>query len=101
MADFGCTADKTGGFLGKIKIRNYTCGLAVSIVALGLYSYYMRELLASLYSFRADLLGMGFGALSVVLAWYAAKQVALWSMLASQTEIVVPYRGQLSYSPLR
>jgi hypothetical protein len=73
--------------LGKIKIRNYTYGLAVTIVALGLYSYYVRELLASLLLFSVLFLVMGLIVLGGVLAWYAGKQVALWSRLVSQNEI--------------
>jgi hypothetical protein len=30
---------------------NYTCGLAAAMVGLGLYSYYVRELLAALFLF--------------------------------------------------
>jgi hypothetical protein len=30
---------------------NYTCGLAATMVGLGLYSYYARELLAALFLF--------------------------------------------------
>jgi hypothetical protein len=33
--------------LGKLKALEYTCGLGVMIVGLGLYSYYVRELLVS------------------------------------------------------
>jgi hypothetical protein len=88
-ADFRCTVGKTGGFLGKVKIRNYTCGLAVTMVALGLYSYYVRELLASLLLFSALFLAMGLLVLGVVVAWYASEQVALWSRLASQNAIAL------------
>jgi hypothetical protein len=70
------------------------------MVALGLYMYYVRELLASLFLFRAAFLAMGLIAVSTALAWYAAKQVALWSRLVWQSEIAVPCRDQLSYSPL-
>jgi hypothetical protein len=88
-ADFRYTAGKTGGFLGKIKIRNYTCGLAVTMVALGLYSYYVRELFASLLLFSALFLAMGLIVLGVVVAWYASEQVALWSRLASRNAIAL------------
>jgi hypothetical protein len=60
---------------------NYTCGLAVTIVSFGLYSYYVRELLASLLLFSAAFSGMAFVVLGGVLAWYASKQIALWSGL--------------------
>lgn len=86
-------AGKTGGSLGKIKIRSYTCGLAVTIVALGLYSYYVRELLASLLLFSALFLAAGLIVLGTVLAWYASKQVALWSRLASRNAIALTLAG--------
>jgi len=63
--------------LGKIKIRNYTCGLAVTIVALGLYSYYVRGLSASLFLFSALFLAMDLTVLGVIVAWYASDQVAV------------------------
>ena len=83
-AHFRGTAEKAGDSLGKIKIRNYTCGLAVTIVAFGLYSYYVRELLASLLLFSALFLAVGLIVLGAVLAWHASKQVALWSRLVSR-----------------
>jgi len=82
--------------LGKIRIRNYTCGFALTIVALGLYSYYVRELLASLLLFSALSLAMGLIVLGGVLAGYAAKQVALWSRLGSQDAIALPLPGPVA-----
>jgi hypothetical protein len=82
-----------GGSLGKIRIRNYTCGLAVTIVALGFYSYYVRELLASLLLFNALFLTVGLIVPGVVLAWYASKQVALWSTLVSRNAIAMTLTG--------
>lgn len=76
--------------MGKIKIRNYTCGLAVTLVGLGLYSYYVRELLVSLFLFSAFFLAMALIVLGVVLACYASEQVALWSSLASRNAIALP-----------
>jgi hypothetical protein len=84
---FRCIEDESGGSLGKIKIRNYTCGLAVTIVGFGLYSYYVRELLASLF------LAAGLIVLGAVLAWYASKQVALWSRLVSRNAIALTLSG--------
>lgn len=84
---------KTGESLGKIKIRNYTCGLGVTLVALSLYSYYVRELLVSLFLFSAFFLAMALIVLGVVLAWYASEQVALWSRLASRNPIALPLPG--------
>ena len=69
-----------GGSLGKIKIRNYTCGLAVTIVSTQL-SLLCAQLLASLLLFSALFLTMGLIVLGVVVAWHASEQVALWSRL--------------------
>jgi hypothetical protein len=79
--------------LGKIKIRNYTCGLIVTIVALGLYSYYVRELLASLLLFTAFFLAAGLIVLDTVLAWYASKQIAVWSGLVLRNAVVLNLPG--------
>jgi hypothetical protein len=65
----------------------------VTIVALGLYSYYVRELLASLLLFSALFLAVGLIALGAVLAWYASKQVALWSRLVSRNAIALTLAG--------
>ena len=43
---FRCTVDKTGDSMRKLKALDYMCGLGVMIAGLGLYSYYVRELLA-------------------------------------------------------
>jgi hypothetical protein len=80
--------------LGKIKIRDYTCGLLVTIVALGLYSYYVRELYASLHLFSAYFLSPGLIVLGAVLAWYASEQVALWSSLVSRNAIALTLAGE-------
>ena len=92
-ARFSSTEDRTGDTLGKIRIRNYTCGLAVTMVALGLYSYYVRELLASLLLFSALFLAMGLIVLGAVLAWHASMQVALWSWHVSQNAITLALVG--------
>ena len=88
-AHFRCGEAKTEDSLGKIRIRNYTCGLALTIVAIGLYSYYMRELLASLFLFSALFLPMGVIVLGAVLAWYSNKQLALWIRLALRNAIAL------------
>jgi len=44
----GRTGMRKGDSLREAKIRYFMCGLAVAIVGLGMYSYYVRELLASL-----------------------------------------------------
>lgn len=66
----------------------------MTIVALGLYSYYVRELLASLLLFSALFLTMGLIVLGVVVAWHASEQVALWSRLASRNAIALTLVGR-------
>ena len=65
----------------------------MTIVALGLYSYYVRELFASLFLFSALFLAMALIALGVVLAWYASERVALWSRLVSRSAVVLTLAG--------
>ena len=79
--------------MGKIKIVDYTCGLAVTIVGLGLYSYYVRELLASLFLFSLVFFSMSLVVLSVFLAWCASKQVALWSRPESRNAAALALAG--------
>src|SRR5579863_8454269 len=98
-ARFRRVADKTGDSLGKIRIRSYTCGLAATIVGFCLYSYYVRELLASLFLFSALFLAAGLIVLSVVLAWYASKQAALWSRFALRSAIALASKEGAPRSP--
>ena len=49
------------------------------IVGLGLYSYNVRELLASLALFTAVFFFLGLVALAVFLLWCASVQVAIWT----------------------
>ena len=79
--------------MGKLKALEYTCGLGVMIVGLGLYSYYVRELLASLLLFSLVFFSLGLVVLSVLIAWCASKQVALWSRPASRTAIAMALAG--------
>jgi hypothetical protein len=73
----------------KIKIRDYTCGLIVTIVGLGLYSYYIRELLASLALFCVAFVFLALVALGALLAWSASEQLAIWFRSASRNVAVV------------
>ena len=86
---FRRTEDKPGDSLGKLKALEYMCGLGVMIVGLGLYSYYVRELLASLFLFSVAFFSMNLVILSVFLAWCASKQIALWSHPASRNAIAL------------
>jgi hypothetical protein len=48
------------------------------IAGLSLYSYYVRELLASLVLFTVVFSFLGLMALGVFLIWCASKKVAIW-----------------------
>lgn len=74
-------------------MMDYTCGLAVTIVGLGLYSYYVRELVASLLLFSAVFWGMAFIVLGGVLAWYTSKQIAVWSSRMARGVVALPLGG--------
>ena len=74
--------------MSELKAIDYTCGLGVMIVGLGLFSYDVRELLASLLLFSVVFFSMGLIVLCVFLAWSASKQVALWSRLASRNALL-------------
>jgi hypothetical protein len=80
--------------LRKLKALDYTCGLGVMIAGLGLYSYYVRELLASLFLFSAVFFSMGLVVLSVFLGWCASKQVTLWSRSMSRNAVALALEGR-------
>jgi hypothetical protein len=73
--------------LREHKATELGCGLRVTIVGLGLYSYYVRELLASLVLFAAAFFILGLAALGVFLIWCASVQVAIWTPPASRNMI--------------
>ena len=70
--------------MSRIKIRDYTCGLILTIVGLGLYSYYVRELLAALTLFSVAFFFFALLALGGLLVWAAGVQVAVWARPASR-----------------
>ena len=68
----------------EIKIRDYTSGLVVTIVGLGLYSYYVRELLAALTLFSVAFFVLALLGLGALLTWCASVQMAIWARPASR-----------------
>ena len=76
----------------EIKIRDYTCGLLVTIVGLGLYSYYTRELLAALTLFSVAFFLLALVGLGALLVWSASVQVAIWARPASRNVIAFSRR---------
>ena len=82
----------------EIKAIEYTCGLSAVIVGLGLYSYYVRELMASLVLFAGAFLFLGLLALGVFLVWCAAEKVAIWTPPASRSVIALSRRLIAAYA---
>ena len=80
------------------KIRDYSSGLIVTIVGLGLYSYYVRELLAALTIFSVAFFFLALVGLGALLVWCASVQVALWAMPASRSLIAFSRRLIAAYA---
>ncbi len=68
------------------------------IVGLGLYSYYVRELLASLVLFTIAFFFLGLAALGVFLVWCASEKVAIWTLPASRNMIALSRRLITAYT---
>jgi len=84
--------------LQKIKVIEYTCGFSALIVGLGLYSYYVRELLASLALFTGAFFLVGLAVAGVFLLWYAGVQVVVWTRPASRNVIALSRRLAAAYA---
>jgi hypothetical protein len=64
----------------------------VVTVGLGLYSYHVRELLASLVLFTIAFFFVGLVALGVFLIWSLSEKVAIWTQSASRNAIALSRR---------
>jgi hypothetical protein len=84
--------------LPEIKIRDYSCGLTVTIVGLGLYSYYVRELLAALTLFSLAFFFLALVGLGALLVWSATVQMAIWARPASRNMIAFSRRLIAAYA---
>jgi len=84
--------------LREIKIRDYTCGLIVTIVGLGLYSYYVRELMAALTLFSVAFFVLALMGLGGLLVWCVSVQVAIWARPASRNVIAFSRRLLTAYA---
>jgi hypothetical protein len=62
--------------LRRTNIIKCTCGVVVTIAALDLYSYYVRELLVSLVFFTVAFAILALAVLAAVLLWWAGEQLA-------------------------
>ena len=67
----------------------------MTIVGLGLYSYYVRELLAALTIFSVAFFFLALVALGGLFVWAASVQVAIWpasrSMIAFSRRLIAAY----------
>jgi hypothetical protein len=86
------------GSLRKLKAIDYMCGLSVVIVGLGLYSYYVRELLVSLLLFCVAFFFLALAVLGAFLIWYAGEQMAIWTRPATRNMIVLSRRLITAYA---
>jgi hypothetical protein len=84
--------------LREIKIRDYSSGLIVTIVGLGLYSYYVRELLAALTLFSVAFFFLALVGLGALLVWCASVQVAILAGPASRSMIAFSRRLIAAYA---
>ena len=82
----------------EMKAIEYTCGLSAVIVALGLYSYYVRELLSSLVLFTGVFFVLGLVALGVFLVWCAGEWIASWAPPVSRNVIALSRRLLAAYA---
>ena len=82
----------------EIKIRDYTSGVVVTIAGLGLYSYYVRELLAALTIFSVAFFFLSMVGLGALLVWCASVQVAVWARPASRNVIAFSRRLIAAYA---
>jgi hypothetical protein len=76
----------------------YTRGLIAAIAGLGLYSYSVRELLASLALLTMAFFLLGAVALGALLIWSASEKVAIRTALASHKMIALSRRFIIAYT---
>ena len=68
------------------------------IVGLGLYSYYVRELLASLVLFTGAFFLLGLVALGMFLIWAACEKLAIWTAPTSRNVVALSRRLIAAYA---
>jgi hypothetical protein len=86
------------GFLPTPKIRECACGLVVTILGFGFFSYYVRELLVSLALFSVAFLFLALTVLAAILLWWASERLADWSAPASRKVIALSRRLIATYA---
>jgi hypothetical protein len=83
--------------LREIKAVEYISVISVTTVALGLYSYYVRDLLVSLALFSVAFSMLGIAVLGVFLVWSASMQFAIWTRPVSRNMIAFTRRVITGY----
>jgi hypothetical protein len=85
--------------LQDTKIRDYSCGLIITIVGLSLYSYYfVRELLAALTLFSVAFFLLASVGLGAFLIWWLGGQLVNWAGPASRNVILHSRRLIAAYA---
>jgi hypothetical protein len=84
--------------LSEIRTKDYAWGLIVAIVGLGLYSYYVRELMAALTLFSMAFFFLFLVALGALLIWCASVQAAIWARPVSRNLVAFSRRLIAAYA---
>jgi hypothetical protein len=83
------------GIVRELKI---TCGLVFTIVGLGLYSYYVRELVAALALFSVAFFSLTLVALAALMIWWASEQIVARSLPLSRNVVALSRRLITAYA---
>jgi len=78
--------------LHKMKVLEYTCGVSVLILGFGLYSFYVRELLASLALFTGAFFLLGLACVGMFLLGWGAVQMIRRARPASRDMVAFSRR---------
>jgi hypothetical protein len=79
------------------KTNKFTCGAALTIVALGFCSFFVRELLVSLAVFSVAFAVLTLAALAAVILWWASEKVASKTGPASRKVLEISRRILAAY----
>jgi hypothetical protein len=92
LQEFRPRRERHGESLRELKVTGYTCGLGTTIVGLAVYSYHVREFLASLVLFTIAFFCVGLVTLGVFLIWSLSEKVTVWTQSASRNAIALSRR---------
>jgi len=76
----------------NLKAPDYMWAMSAMILGLSLYSFYLRDLLASLALFSVAFFFLVLALLAVSLVWCASVQVAIWTRSAPRNVIALSRR---------